>query len=450
MGYDQLAAYKERMGDILSPYSFFKRIIEKEDKLKAYAESEPEDSVIIGDAKDFETLKKTWNTLGEVDPLWAVLTSPDKQGGRWDIESFYFTGMAEIEYILKEIDFLNFPLIKGKALDFGCGVGRLTQALSKHFEEVHGVDIAPSMIELAGQLAGDDGKRHYHLNQKKDLLLFTDDFFDFIYSRLVLQHMSPALSKNYISEFIRIVKPGGLIAFQLPDQLGGTGPVLADIEEYLKPSAWFVAEIEPEDQFIRLPVNESRDVKLRLKNISGESWLSVEDSGGTVQMNLGYFWLRNDGSVLQEGDGRTPIPHTLHPDEEIELSIKVKSPEFSGDFTLEIDMVQEDVTWFKHKGSKSAHIPVEVISPASLRYRDKVKNIMSRFRNKWPSHSGPQFELHGVPQFELHGVPQFELHGVPAAEVIKVIAENGGRIVAMQFNDSIGPDEPGYFYYVTK
>jgi len=387
-----------------------------------------------GDAEDFEILKNTWSMLGEVDPLWAVLTNPNKRDGRWDIESFLYTGIVEIECILEEIVFLKFPIVKERALDFGCGVGRLTQALSKHFEEVHGVDIAPSMIELAGKLAGDDGKCHFHLNQQKGLALFADDFFDFIYSRIVLQHMSPALSKNYISEFIRIVKPGGLIAFQLPEQINGTGPVFADVEGYLKPSARFVAAIETEDQFIHLTVNELRVINVRLKNNSRVSWLSNEDSGGSVQMNLGYRWLRNDGSVLQVGDGRTPIPRTLHPGEVIELSIKVKAPEFGGDYRLELDMVQEGVAWFKKRGNEAALIPVEVTGPASIGYRKRVDELLSKFKKKQPVSSGPKFELHGV----------------PADEIIEVIEANGGRVVAMQYDDSIGLNKPGYFYYVTK
>ena len=40
--------------------------------------------------------------------------------------------------------------------------------------------------------------------------------FDFVYSSLVLQHMKPEYSQNYIKEFLRILAPGGLVYFQLP------------------------------------------------------------------------------------------------------------------------------------------------------------------------------------------------------------------------------------------
>lgn len=52
---------------------------------------------------------------------------------------------ALIEYVRS----LNIDCPRKHALDFGCGVGRLTQALAAHFDEVTGVDISPSMIKLA-------------------------------------------------------------------------------------------------------------------------------------------------------------------------------------------------------------------------------------------------------------------------------------------------------------
>ena len=41
------------------------------------------------------------------------------------------------------------PAARRSALDFGCGIGRLSQALAEHFDQVYGVDISPKMIELA-------------------------------------------------------------------------------------------------------------------------------------------------------------------------------------------------------------------------------------------------------------------------------------------------------------
>ena len=112
---------------------------------------------------------------------------------------------------------LGLKVPRKKALDFGCGVGRLTQSLADHFSEVCGLDIASSMIELANKYNRHGDKCRYYLNQHPDLKLFDDNDFDFIYSNITLQHMAPVYSQKYIQEFLRILSPEGLLVFQLPD-----------------------------------------------------------------------------------------------------------------------------------------------------------------------------------------------------------------------------------------
>jgi len=104
----------------------------------------------------------------------------------------------------------------GAALDFGCGVGRLSQALAQRFDLVHGVDISPAMIELAQQYNQFDERCRYHLNETDDLRLFENQTFDFIYSNITLQHMPPRYARAYIEEFLRLLAPGGVLIFQIP------------------------------------------------------------------------------------------------------------------------------------------------------------------------------------------------------------------------------------------
>jgi ubiquinone/menaquinone biosynthesis C-methylase UbiE len=103
-------------------------------------------------------------------------------------------------------------------LDFGCGVGRLTQALSRYYDHVWGVDIAPSMLELAASCNLHGKTCTYVLNVRDDLNLFPDDEFDLVYSKITLQHIQPACSAKYIREFLRITAPGGLAVFQIPSR----------------------------------------------------------------------------------------------------------------------------------------------------------------------------------------------------------------------------------------
>lgn len=167
---------------------------------------------------ELKDLQKNWDKFGKTDPLWAILTHSDKKGGKWQTDDFFKTGITEVATVMQYIESLGINIFRRKALDFGCGVGRLTQALAHYFDEVYGVDIAPSMIELARKENRHDDKCRYYLNETDDLKLFPDDTLDFIYTNITLQHMQPGYSKNYLKEFIRILVPGGLLIFQLPGE----------------------------------------------------------------------------------------------------------------------------------------------------------------------------------------------------------------------------------------
>lgn len=166
---------------------------------------------------NIEELQAHWNEFGKTDPLYAILTAKDKEENRWSPEEFFAIGSTEVRELMTSIESLGLQVPSGKALDFGCGVGRLTQSLACCFDQVCGVDIAPSMIELANGFNRYQGKCHYYVNAADDLKSFGTNEFDFIYSNITLQHIAPEFSQRYIREFIRLLAPGGLLVFQLPE-----------------------------------------------------------------------------------------------------------------------------------------------------------------------------------------------------------------------------------------
>jgi len=166
-------------------------------------------------AADIEQLAKQWEQLGQKDALWAILSEPERRGGGWTAREFFETGRHEIERTLLRLAEFATPA-QGRALDFGCGVGRLTQALAEHFEQADGVDISSSMIEQARHFNRHSERCRYHHNPVSDLSLFEDARFDFVMSAITLQHVRPDYTKRYLHEFARVLKPGGLLYFQLP------------------------------------------------------------------------------------------------------------------------------------------------------------------------------------------------------------------------------------------
>src|SRR5690606_32735946 len=96
-----------------------------------------------------ERHRRQWEALGASDPYWAVLTDPTKRHGKWDKEEFFRTGAREIDGALSRAAAFGMPIRSGIALDYGCGVGRLTRALAERFERVIGVDISAAMLAQA-------------------------------------------------------------------------------------------------------------------------------------------------------------------------------------------------------------------------------------------------------------------------------------------------------------
>lgn len=149
--------------------------------------------------------------------MWAILTDPGKQDRAWNESEFFATGVNQIADMLSWARWV-LPLARfDRAIDFGCGIGRLTQALADHAGHVTGVDIAPTMIDLA-RSKNRKPNCEFLCNERSDLAAFADASIDFVYTSITLQHIPPKYARVYLTEFFRILKPGGVVCFQLPTE----------------------------------------------------------------------------------------------------------------------------------------------------------------------------------------------------------------------------------------
>ncbi len=171
----------------------------------------------VSEVKALKRISRQWTALGEHDPLWAILSRPEMRGGKWNSSEFFDTGTLEIETVIRTAERLS-PICFDTALDFGCGVGRLSQALVPRFKHVIGIDISAPMIESATRLNRFPGRCEYLLNHAPDLATVPDGSVDFIYSSITLQHIVPRLAGLYIHEFFRIARPNAHVVFQLPSK----------------------------------------------------------------------------------------------------------------------------------------------------------------------------------------------------------------------------------------
>jgi SAM-dependent methyltransferase len=305
---------------------------------------------------NLDDLKRNWEAFGDTDPFWAILTDPSKKKNRWNPDEFFATGEAEVDCLMDAVAALSVPLKRDTALDFGCGVGRVTQALCARFGCCAGVDIAGSMIRLARQYNRFGDRCQYYVNETDDLRIFDNDRFDLIYCNIVLQHIPPDYSQRYIREFIRVLAPGGTAVFQAPSHVARRSVQPAT-------DTMFVAQITVHPPVLSLVCGNPIRLDAKVKNTSGHRWPAHNASRTKYPFRLGNHWLTPDGAMQQINDTRTELTHDLNPGEEVALSITVTAPVEPGHYLLELDMVQEHVAWFKDKGSPTCRIPVHVTAP---------------------------------------------------------------------------------------
>jgi trans-aconitate methyltransferase len=173
--------------------------------------------------KSLQELQRTWEELAQTDPLWAICTDPAKQNKQWSRDEFFTTGKNEMGVVLKCVAGLGVSIDeKAPALDFGCGVGRLTRAMAGHFDECWGVDISTTMITLAKEYNRDLPQCRFLVNDQDTLEALRGSYFGFVYSSIVLQHMAEPYIRRYLAELVRVLRPDGVLVFQLPDSMRGS------------------------------------------------------------------------------------------------------------------------------------------------------------------------------------------------------------------------------------
>lgn len=148
-----------------------------------------------------------WRELGDSQPYWGVLTHPDYRTENLtaaNIEAFYATGGQYIDEIVQQLERLTGARPSGRALDFGCGAGRLTEAMAAYCD-VTGFDISPGMLAKARERGG----KGTYVGE------MPDGPFDWINTFIVLQHIPPARGMELIAQLLDRLAPGGHLSLQV-------------------------------------------------------------------------------------------------------------------------------------------------------------------------------------------------------------------------------------------
>lgn len=168
----------------------------------------------------FDHVNRSWHHLGETDPYWSVLTAPQYRGqpSQEDIARFFASGAGDVKRLQAALARLGVALDgNGTCIEYGCGLGRVTRHLAPHFARTIGVDISAAHLNLARELAANEGIggiEWLHLDTIDRLSSLPAA--DFIYSMIVLQHNPPPVIERILLAFARLLKPGGIAYFQVP------------------------------------------------------------------------------------------------------------------------------------------------------------------------------------------------------------------------------------------
>lgn len=244
-----------------------------------------------------EQMRADWNRRAREDANFYVAF-----GRRNQDEQEFLESAAEVTSAL-EPELLRLPPgspDQRSALEIGCGPGRLIRAMSRHFTEIHGVDISDEMIRLAGQYLSDIPHAHVHVTPDSSLSMFAGSSFDFVYSYIVFQHIPDReVVLNYLRESGRVLKPSGILRCQLR----GTPPL--DSEMKRESATWTGCHFTSEDV-----AAFAREHHLQLVALSGLQtqymWVTLRKPPAHLPSpDFSHVILK---AVTATGSGRSSVP----------------------------------------------------------------------------------------------------------------------------------------------
>lgn len=121
----------------------------------------------------------------------------------------YDTFVEPFNSVIRQIGIKSFPVKAGmKVLDVGCGTGTNLALYHKAGCLVHGIDLSPSMLEVARNKLGE----HADLRVgDASEMPYQDNFFDLVTSMFTLHEMPYMIRPQVMKEMIRVMSREGRI-----------------------------------------------------------------------------------------------------------------------------------------------------------------------------------------------------------------------------------------------
>jgi SAM-dependent methyltransferase len=123
---------------------------------------------------------------------------------------FFETGARHVDRVFSLVESLAPGLRPKRALDFGCGVGRVLLPLAARCASAVGIDVSPGMLEEARQRCETLDVRNVELVRADDRLEGVSGRFDLVHSYIVFQHLAPSRQARLLERLVERLEDGGV------------------------------------------------------------------------------------------------------------------------------------------------------------------------------------------------------------------------------------------------
>jgi SAM-dependent methyltransferase len=168
-----------------------------------------------------EQMRADWNARAQENARFYICTDVPA-----DEASFFASGRDDYDrfvrpFLLK----VGFDPRGKRALEIGCGIGRMTRRFAQEFDEVLGIDISEEMVARAQSFGVP--RARFEVCSGGDLQIVPDASVDFVFSYIVFQHIPKReIILGYVEEIGRVLRPGGIFRFHVNGlpyaRVGGT------------------------------------------------------------------------------------------------------------------------------------------------------------------------------------------------------------------------------------
>jgi 2-polyprenyl-3-methyl-5-hydroxy-6-metoxy-1,4-benzoquinol methylase len=157
---------------------------------------------------------RAWEHFGSTDPYHGVLTKEGFRKEKFDEQArttFFESGERYVDFALSVVrSNIDAEFVPTRAIDFGCGVGRVTLPLARRCQHATGIDVSEGMLQEAAANAERAGVTNVSWTRSDRDLSGLTGTFDLIHSFIVFQHIMPHRGIAILDRLISVLSEGGI------------------------------------------------------------------------------------------------------------------------------------------------------------------------------------------------------------------------------------------------